>query len=86
VQGADLLGQEDAVPQAVDRLEEAVRGAPTSARYRFRLCLAYLKAQRTADALQALQETLRLSPGHERANRALQTLARSTETRDGKTR
>jgi len=86
VQGADLLGQEDAVPQAVDRLEEAVRGAPTNARYRFRLSLAYLKALRTGDAQKSLQETLRLSPVHERAKLALQALAGRTETRDGKTR
>jgi len=86
VQGADLLGQEDAVPQAVDRLEEAVRGAPTNARYRFRLSLAYLKALRTEDAQKSLQETLRLSPVHERAKLALQALAGRAETRDGKTR
>jgi len=86
VQGADLFGQEDAVPQAVDRLEEAVRGAPTNARYRFRLSLAYLKALRTGDAQKSLQETLRLSPAHDRAKLALQALAGRTETRDGKTR
>ena len=86
VQGADLLGQEDGAPQAVDRLEAAVKGAPTSARLRFRLSMAYWKAQRTAEAQTALQETLRLSPAHERAKLALETLAGRAETRDGKKR
>jgi len=86
VQGADLLGQEDGSPQAVEKLEAAVKGAPDSARLRFRLSMAYVKAQRTSDAQNALQETLRLSPAHERAKLALEALAGRAETRDGKKR
>jgi hypothetical protein len=86
VQGADLLGQDDGAAQAVERLSAAVTGAPDSARLRFRLSMAYLKAQRTADAQKALQETLRLSPAHERAKLALEGLAGRAETRDGKKR
>jgi hypothetical protein len=86
VQGADFLGQEDGAPQAVERLEAAVTGAPASARFRFRLALAYLKAQRTAEAQKELQESLRLSPAHERAKFALGALAGRAETRDGKKR
>ena len=86
VQGADLLGQEDGFPQAVEKLEAAVKGAPDSARLRFRLSMAYVKAQRTSDAQNALQETLRLSPAHERAKLALEALAGRAETRDGKKR
>jgi tetratricopeptide (TPR) repeat protein len=86
VQGADFLGQEDPASHAVERLEAAVKGAPGSARLRFRLAMAYLKAQRTAEAQKELQETLRLSPAHERAKLALEALAGRAETRDGKKR
>jgi tetratricopeptide (TPR) repeat protein len=86
VQGADLLVQEDGAEQAVERLEAGAKGAPASARFRFRLALAYLKAQRTAEAQKELQETLRLSPAHERAKIALEALAGRAETRDGKKR
>jgi tetratricopeptide (TPR) repeat protein len=86
VQGADLLGQDDGAQRAIEKLEAAVSGAPASARSRFRLALAYLKAQRTSEARKELQETLRLSPAHERAKLTLESLADRAETRDGKRR
>jgi thioredoxin-like negative regulator of GroEL len=86
VQGADFLGQEDGAPQALEKLEAAVKGAPGSARFRFRLAMAYVKAQRSGEAQKELQETLRLSPAHERARLALEALAGRAETRDGKKR
>ncbi|MFL5458822.1 MAG: zinc-ribbon domain-containing protein [Myxococcales bacterium] len=84
VQGADLLGQDDGAQRAIEKLMAAASGAPASARSRFRLALAYLKAQRTSEARKELEETLRLSPAHERAKLTLESLADRAETRDGK--
>jgi hypothetical protein len=75
VQGKDLAAQEDGAQNAIEKLEASAAAYPRSARHRFRLAMAYLAAQKPADALRGLEETLRLSPGHERARMAMEALA-----------
>ena len=84
VQGSDLLQQDEGAQKAVEKLKAAVEGAPQSARVHFRLAIAYLTLRQNADATKELQQTLRLSPQHERAKMAMEAIAVATAAGEGK--
>ncbi len=67
IQGMASSREEEAAEKAVPKLQAAVAGTPRSARAHYRLALAYLLAKDEASARAEIQETLRLSPQHERA-------------------
>jgi tetratricopeptide (TPR) repeat protein len=67
IQGMALQQEDEGAERAIPRLKAALAAEPRSARVRFRLALAYAAAKDEAAARAELEETLRLSPHHERA-------------------
>jgi predicted Zn finger-like uncharacterized protein len=67
VQGMALLDADEGAEKAIPSLKAAVATDPRSARVHFRLAQAYVAAKDEANARAEVEETLRLSPRHERA-------------------
>ncbi|GAC1337735.1 MAG: hypothetical protein NVSMB23_04590 [Myxococcales bacterium] len=59
---------------AADRLRQAVRALPGSARAHYRLAQALVSQHKEKEALAEMQETIRLSPAHERARAQLEAM------------
>ncbi len=71
VEGLRLLADDDGAEKALPKLKAALAAFPGSARVQYRIARAYLALKNDAEALKALQETLKLSGSHERAQAAL---------------
>ena len=67
VQGLALLDADEGAEKAIPSLKAALAADPRSARIHFRLAQAYVAARDEANARAEVEETLRLSPQHERA-------------------
>jgi tetratricopeptide (TPR) repeat protein len=67
IQGMALQQEDEGGERAIARLKAALAADPRGARAHFRLALAYAAARDEAGARAELEETLRLSPQHERA-------------------
>ena len=81
---ADTLGwayfQNGAYSLAVSLLEEAVKGAPSNATYRYHLGMTYQKLNDTKRARSEFEKSIRLdpnAPSAEKASRALGEPSRS---------
>ena len=74
VEGLKLLGDDDGAEKALPKLKTALAAYAGSARVEYRVAKAYLALKNDAEALKALQETLKLSGSHERAQAALAEL------------
>jgi len=72
--GMAAAQEEDGAPNAIPLLKAALATSPRSARVSYRLAVAHLAAKDEAAARAALQETLRLSPQHERAKALLEQI------------
>ena len=69
------MQRDEGAQKAVEKLKAALDGAPQSARVHFRLAMAYLALRQDAEATKELQQTLKLSPQHERAKMAMEAIA-----------
>ncbi len=67
IQGMAFLEADEGAERAIPSLKAAAAAEPRSARVHFRLALAYASARDEPDARAVVEETLRLSPQHERA-------------------
>jgi hypothetical protein len=67
IQGMALLEEDEGAERAIPRLQAAAAADPRSARVRYQLALAYALAHDEPRARAEIEETLRLSPQHERA-------------------
>jgi predicted Zn finger-like uncharacterized protein len=85
VEGLKLLGEEDGAEKALPKLKAALAANPKSARVEYRIARAYLAMKNEAEALKALQETLKLSGSHERAQAALNDLQAQQQQTGGDT-
>ena len=74
VEALKLLADDDGAEKALPKLKAAMASFPGSARVQYRIAKAYLVLKNDAEALKALQETLKLSGSHERAQAALNDL------------
>ena len=72
--GMAAAQEEDGAPKAIPLLKAALATSPRSARVSYRLAVAHLAAKDEAAARADLQETLRLSPQHERAKALLEQI------------
>jgi hypothetical protein len=87
VQGEDLAAQDDQGFKALEKLKAALKGNPASAHIHFRMATVYLGLHQEPDAAKELQETLKISPQHERAKMAMEAIApagASNAAREGK--
>lgn len=80
IQGMAAAQEEDGAERAIPKLKAAAAGAPQSARLRYRLAQAYAAIKDDAGARAELQETLKISPQHERARLLLEQLAPQAST------
>jgi tetratricopeptide (TPR) repeat protein len=67
IQGMALQQEDEGAERAIPRLKVALASDPRSARVHFRLALAYAAGKDETAARAEVDETLRLSPQHERA-------------------
>lgn len=67
IQGMAFLEADEGAERAIPSLKAAAAAEPRSARVHFRLALAYASARDEANARAEVEESLRLSPQHERA-------------------
>jgi predicted Zn finger-like uncharacterized protein len=74
VEALKLLADDDGAEKALPKLKAAAASYPGSARVQYRIAKAYLALKNDAEALKALQETVKLSGSHERAQAALNDL------------
>ncbi|HET9751664.1 MAG TPA: hypothetical protein VFP52_01835, partial [Myxococcales bacterium] len=65
---------EGGAERAIPRLQAALAASPESARIHYRLALAYAALEDAAGTRAQLQQTLKLSPLHERARALLDEL------------
>jgi len=72
--GMAAAQEEDGAPKAIPLLKAALATSPRSARVSYRLAVAHLAAKDEVAARADLQETLRLSPEHERAKALLEQI------------
>ena len=72
--GMAAAQEEDGAAKAIPLLTAALATSPRSARVSYRLAVAHLAAKDEAAARADLQETLRLSPQHERAKALLEQI------------
>lgn len=74
VQGLAAAQDEDGAEKAVPRLKAALAASPQSARIHYRLAMVYTSMKDEANTRSELQQTLKLSPQHERAKQALEQM------------
>ncbi len=74
VQGLAAAQDEDGADKAMPRLKTALAANPQSARIHYRLAMVYVSMKDDAGTRSELQETLKLSPQHERARQALEQM------------
>lgn len=74
IQGMADAQEEGGAQRAIPRLRAALSASPRSARVHYRLALAYAALEDAAGARSQLQQTLELSPLHERAQALLDEL------------
>jgi len=72
--GMAATQEEEGAPKAIPLLKAALATSPRSARVNYRLAVAHLAAKDESAARADLQETLRLSPQHERAKALLEQI------------
>ena len=72
--GMAATQEEEGAPKAIPLLKAALATSPRNARVNYRLAVAHLAAKDEAAARADLQETLRLSPQHERAKALLEQI------------
>ena len=72
--GMAAAQEEEGAQKAIPLLKAALATSPRSARVNYRLAVAHLAAKDEAAARADLQETLRLSPQHERAKALLEKI------------
>jgi len=72
--GMAAAQEEEGAQKAIPLLKAALATSPRSARVNYRLAVAHLAAKDEAAARADLQETLRLSPQHERAKALLEQI------------
>jgi hypothetical protein len=80
VQGLAAAQDEDGADKAVPKLKAALAANPQSARIHYRLAVVYGALKDDAGARSELQETLKLSPQHERARQALEQMGTQSAT------
>jgi predicted Zn-dependent protease len=83
VEGLKLLGEDEGAEKALPKLKTAQAAYAGSARVQYRIARAYLLLKNEPEALKALQETLKLSGNHERAQAALGDLQAQQQQNGG---
>jgi hypothetical protein len=72
VQGLAAAGEDDGAEKAAPLLKQAAAAMPENARVRYRYALVLVAAKQDEAAAKELAEVVRLSPGHDRAKRAIE--------------